>query len=231
MSSDIDVSLAKGHITSYFNPVVWEQMKGMAESFVKSGAFPQGDNAAKLLVKMQAGFEMGMKPIEAIKSFYFVNGSLNIFGAAVIKRLREHGWTISYKDEPNKCTATISKGEETFTDVFTFEEAQKSGYTGYQNKLKQGWIEGANRNLKLRYGVISKMIKTYVPEVLGSAVDIAEIAEDAAIINTPILPESLDDNDPATDTQLDTLKNIGVDAPEGITKGQAKQLIIESTKE
>jgi hypothetical protein len=30
-----------------------------------------------------------------------------------MRRLREHGWKISYKDEPNKCTVTVSKGMRT----------------------------------------------------------------------------------------------------------------------
>jgi len=39
--------------------------------------------------------------------------------------------------------------------------------------------------MKLRYGVLSKIIKTYVPEVMGSAGDIAEIAEDYVIVEEP----------------------------------------------
>src|SRR5919199_247680 len=141
--------------TQFFDPVVWEQMKGMAQTFAASGALSRDDNAAKLVMKIQAGYEMGMKPIEAIKSFYFVNGVLNIFGAAVVRRLREHGWTIQYTDEPNKCTATIRKGAEEYTDTLTFEEAKQSGWTDAYGKLKAGWFEGANRKLKLRYGVTS----------------------------------------------------------------------------
>ena len=220
--------------TNFFDPVVWEQMKGMAEVFKASGAFPAEDNAAKLLVKMQAGREMGMTPIESVKSFYFVKGTINIFGAAAQRRLREHGWNIKYKDEPNKCTAEIfnEKGEK-YTDSLTFEEAEKSGWTKGTYGLKPGWMEGANRKLKLRYGVISLLIKTYVPEVLGSAVDIAEVAMDAAPVYEAYknqLPAMPDGNQPATEAQIATIEAIDpLVHPINITRQEARDLLIELT--
>lgn len=194
--------------TNYFDPIVWQQMKGMADTFKNSGALKSDENASTLVMKIQAGYEMGMKPIESIKSFYFVNGTLNIFGAAVVRRLREHGWQINYQDKQNKCTAIVKKGDEIYSDSLTFEEAKQSGWVESYGKLKPGWLQGANRKLKLRYGVISMLIKTYIPEVLGSAVDIAEVAMDAA----PLYEEkqanvvtNAHDNDPITDAQKKTI--------------------------
>lgn len=173
---------AKAVQTQFFNPTVWEQMKGMANTFAQSGALPPDTNAARVLMSIQAGYEMGMKPIESIKSFYFVNGTINLYGAAVIRRLREHGWKIEYKDESgDSCTAIVSNDDENISDSFTFKEAEQSGWTKNKyGQLKPGWLAGANRRLKLRYGVISKIIKTYLPEVLGNATDIAEVAIDVA---------------------------------------------------
>lgn len=177
----------------------FNQLIDMGTAMIKSGALPKSDNAYTIAIKLLAGREMGMGPIEAIKSFYFVNGVLNIFGAAVTRRIREHGFIISYKDEINKCTAIISKGEEKYEETFTYEEAHKSKWTTtfkkgpdgkyikdangkYTEVLKPGWYEGINRRTKLRYGALSMIIKTYIPEVMGSAVDIAEIAEDTKTV-------------------------------------------------
>jgi len=221
--------------TTFFNPVVWEQMKGMATTFASSGALSKDDNAARLVMKIQAGYEMGMKPVESIKSFYFVNGVLNIFGAAVIRRLREHGWHIEYKDELDKCTATITKGDESYTDSLTFAEAEASGWTKSSYGLKPGWLAGINRKLKLRYGVTSSIIKTYVPDVLGSAVDIAEVAMDTVpLYETPALQPTADDDEPATDAQKATAKGIadkkGLEVDiEHLTKGQFKKIVVETT--
>lgn len=163
----------------FYNLAKWEVMKKMADDMVKSGALPRGDNAYTVMMKMQAGREMGLKPIESIKSFYIVNGVLSIFGDAVIRRLREHGYKVlPYKEADNTCTATIEKDGEKYSETFTFEEAEKSGWTKSSSGLKPGWILGINRRRKLRYGAMSTLIKTYVPEVLGAASDIAEVAED-----------------------------------------------------
>lgn len=224
-----DLSISPKDITTkYFDPVIWNQMRGMAETFKASGALPPEENAMKLIMKMQAGYEMGMSPIESIKSFYFVNGAINIFGSAVIRRLREHGWSIEYDEtKPNACTATVTKGEESYSDTFKYEDAEKSGWT-YGNK--PGWKEGANRINKLRYGVISKIIKTRIPEVLGSAVDIAEIAEDYHTVedrySAQIAPIIEEQSQPATPAQLETYKAMGgILEDREYTFGEIKHLI------
>lgn len=214
-------------VTDYFDPTIFGQMRVMSQSFVKSNALPSNENEYTLLMKLQGGYEMGMKPLEAIKSFYFVNGAMNLFGSATMRRLREHGWRMNFKDEPNKCTATITKDDEEYTDTLTFEEADKSGWVKDRNgRVKAGWYEGANRKLKLRYGVASMLIKTYVPEVLGSATDIAEIAMDYDLGNDAKV--SLDvpqGEEPATIQQVDTLTAMGIEIPEDLTREQATKLL------
>ena len=212
---------AKAIKTSFFDPVVWEQMKGMAETFKASGAFPETDNAARIMVKLQAGREMGMTPVESIKSFYFVKGTINVFGAAIIRRLREHGWVVTYKDELDKCTATITKGKERHSDSLTFKEAEESNWTKANGFLKAGWLPGANRKMKLRYGATSSLIKTYVPEVLGSAVDIAEVAMDATPVSEAYatqLPQIENGGQPATAEQISTLCNLDPDFKKEVHK-------------
>ena len=196
---------------NYFNPAVWEQMKTMAETFIQSRALPKGiQNAAQAIMVMQAGYEMGMKPLQAMQGLTIINGVITVFGKETIRRLREHGWDIEYQEKDNECTATVTKGDKKITDTLTFFQAQKSKWTNQYRKdatgaykkdengnliidLKAGWYEGANRINKLRYGVISKILKTYIPEVLGSASDIAEVAEDYVIEETPIEATTHDD--------------------------------------
>lgn len=167
--------------TSFLDPNVYLQLKALAQDFIKSGAIPAvWDTPAKVLVGLQTGAEMGMKPMEAMNSLYPVNGAINVWGKATARRLREHGWVIEYSDEtPDAVTATIRRGEEAYTETFSFAEAEASGYVrdGY-GKLKLGWREGVNRRKKLRYGVLSLLIATYVPEVLGSGVGVVEVSED-----------------------------------------------------
>lgn len=183
-----DIALARAEAaaltqTNVLDPVVYKQLKDMASDFVSSGVLPATlDKPEKVVIVLQAGYEMGMKPMESIQSLYIINGAVNVWGKALVRRLREHGWSLNYEDQPDSVTATIAKGEETYTETYTFDEANQSGYTkDSRGQVKIGWKEGINRKLKLRYGVLSLLVKTYVPEVLGAAADVAEIAQDYPI--------------------------------------------------
>lgn len=177
-------------VDSYLNPERWDQMEKLAKSLVQSGAFPKAiKNAHQALVVMQAGTEMGLKPMEAINGLSIINGVVSPWGKTTVKLLRNHGWSISYEASNERgggMTATVTKGEESYTDTLYYDQAVKSKWThSYKDGkqiLKVGWYEGANREMKLRYGVLSKIIKTYIPEVLGSLGDIAEVAEDYVIV-------------------------------------------------
>lgn len=221
----VDISQA----TSFLDPTQWAQMKSMSQDFVRSGALPEDDNAYTVLMKLQAGREMGMKPIESVKAFYFVNGSINIFGSALMRRIREHGWNIQYIDEPNKCVVKVERGDEKYEDSLTFEEAKASGWTHTSSGLKPAWREGANRKLKLRYGAVSLLIKTYIPEVLGSASDVAEVAMDydlELVEDTKTAKANVKNGDePATMKQIEVLEERGIEIPEDLTKKEAVKLM------
>src|SRR5258706_14862520 len=82
-NAELKNDLALSGQDTFYNIGTWEVMSRMANDMVKSGALPKGDNAYTVMMKMQAGREMGLKPVESIKAFYIVNGVLNIFGDAV----------------------------------------------------------------------------------------------------------------------------------------------------
>lgn len=199
--------------TSVMDPNEYIQIRALSRDFYQSEALPMGyNNQYKVMVAIQAGHEMGMTPLESISSFYFVNGQWSLWGKAVLKQARKHGWAITYQEADDSCTATIQKGDEKYSETFKFTDAEQSGYTkGRDGKLKFGWMPGMNRRLKLRYGAISVLIKTYIPEVLGSAAGVAEIDQDSAMESQStamITTDPANDDRPATDEQLGTIKNL-----------------------
>lgn len=165
--------------SALMDPNLYIQMKAMANDFIASKAVPQcWQSAAQVLVGLQTGLEMGMAPMEAMNSLYVVNGAINVWGKATTRRLIEHGYRIEYTDETQEsCTATVTRGDEKYTETMTFQDAIDSGYTTRQQP-KIGWRPGMNRRKKLRYGCLSLIISTYIPQVLGSAAGIAEVSED-----------------------------------------------------
>ena len=175
--------------TSFMNPVVFQQMKLMANTMITSKALPSYiQNAAQVMVVFQAGWEMGLKPFESLQDLYILKGNVNFFGKSVGKQLRKHGWIIEQYQEVapdskqgGSCTATVTKKEtgEKYSDIMTFEEAVASGATvDSDGKLKPNWALGKNRTLKLRYNALDKIIRSYILEVYGVAQGIVEVNED-----------------------------------------------------
>lgn len=172
--------------TGIFNPVVYQQFKVMASDMAKAGALPKGLNADQALVIMQFGSELGIKPFTALQSIYIVNGKLTMWGSMVISRLTDAGFKIKYLDkvsdtpDENACEVTATRGDETYTEKYTFKMARLSGYTTSSQGEKIGWKAGTNRVLKLRYGAISMLLKTYLPHLLSGA-EIKEVWDDVGV--------------------------------------------------
>lgn len=166
--------------TIYMTPTIFQQMSIMSKKFFESKALPKYVlNEAQAVVIMQSGYEMGMQPMESFKSLYILNGNITIWGAAVTRRITLHGWEIDYQEKDNECTAILTKGRKKLQETVTFEEFEKSGSTkAGDGSIKANWAEGINRRTKLRYGALSLVIKTRIPEVMGVASEIKEVAED-----------------------------------------------------
>lgn len=115
-------------------------------------------NAANVLVALQTGAEMGLKPMQSLNSLYIVNGKIQIWGSSQVQLLKAHGWKIQIKEHTDKiCTITINNREgDEFTYSSTFEELP-AGSKAKSFAPKE----------KLYYHVISRLIRFYVPEVLG----------------------------------------------------------------
>ena len=220
--------------TGVMNPIEYAQVMLVSSNLIAGRAIPQGfQTKEQVFMAIMAGKEMGMGMIESLNSLYFVNGKINLYGAGLVARFRAAGWDIEYEDESDtKCTAVVSRttkqGTEEVKATFLFEDAEKSGYTKARDgKLKFGWYLGMNRKLKLRYGALNLVAKTYLPEVMGAVRGIVEIEEDATpngIINVP------QDDHPATSNQIEMIKKLNPDADlEGtqMTKSEAAVMISE----
>lgn len=177
------VKAIKTEKTDVMDPVAYAQMKQIAADMVASKSLPSTfTNAAQVNMALMAGREMGMTTMESLNDLYFVGGKLQIYGKATPAALRRAGWRIKkFEETEDSCTATVwnAKTDEEITDTFTFKDAELSGFTkDSRGQLKLGWRAGANRKRKLRYAVLSQIIHTYIPEVLGSVAGIGDYSED-----------------------------------------------------
>lgn len=168
--------------TTVMNPVEYEQMRIIANDMYSAGALPESyENAQQVLMAIQLGKQMGFNAVEAVQKGYYVNGRYQVWGSAMPLALRRHGWRFQFSNESDKSVSVklVHASGEVIEDTYTFQEAVSSGFTVDRGgRLKFGWKEGANRKRKLRYGVLSQVINTYLPEVLGGVADIAEYAQE-----------------------------------------------------
>lgn len=149
----------------FFSTDRLDKMVAMAEKFFKARCFGGNiQNAEQMLVIIQAGFEMGMQPVEALNSLYIVSGKITIYGAAMSKRLRVRGWNIQYEDSGSgqtaSCKVTITKGDETHTYTATAAELMLLNSKAFKFAPKE----------KIRWHALSRLIRFEVPEVLDAGI-------------------------------------------------------------
>jgi hypothetical protein len=162
----------KMDVAAHFQTDNVQLMLDMANQFFKAGCFGADvKNPQQAFVKIQAGKEMGMPPMEAMNSLYIVNGKITIWGSAMVKRLRESGWKIEYKEDEGSCTAIITKDGEKYEYTATKDEILKLNSRAFKFAPKE----------KLRYHAVSRLIRFNVPEILGCNMYAKEEAEDIRV--------------------------------------------------
>lgn len=175
------IDKAKSESHQWLNPETWRTMTIVAQTFVQSGAMPKSmDTVPKVIVALQAGKEAGMQPLEAINSFYFVNGKVNIYGEMAIAQVLRAGHKIKW-GECNATTAslTITRGDsgESMSATFTMEMARARGLTSNQVYTKYP------ENM-LKFKAFNSIAKFFVADALHG-VPIKEIEEAETIEEIP----------------------------------------------
>lgn len=132
-------------------PKNFGELMKYAEMIANSDMAP-GDykkNPGNVLVAIQMGAEVGLKPLQALQNIAVINGRPSIWGDAALALVQSHPEYDGIKEEGDekKATCTIKrKGEEPHTVTFTKEQAEKAGLWG-----KSGpWKTYPERMLQMR---------------------------------------------------------------------------------
>ena len=148
----------------------------IAEHFFRAKCFTSDiQNPEQAFIKIQAGAEMGMTPMRAMKGLCIIKGQVTVYGVETSRRLREHGWSLAYTDESAEgVTVTIKKGDEEYSYVVKRKDEkvlEKSQAMGFAPKQKMRWFG------------LAQLLKFNVPEVLNG-LTLAEEIDDL-----PSIPE------------------------------------------
>lgn len=135
----------------------WQTMGKMAQAFIQSGALPKVmENASRVVMALQAGYEAGIKPIEALNSFYFVNGKISMYGDTAIRQVLRAGHKVEWGIcDATTATVTITRGDTgaSMTSTFTMDEAKKRGM------VKDIWLKFPENMLKFKaFGMTARFV-------------------------------------------------------------------------
>lgn len=214
----------------FMDMVRWNTMQKMAQSFVQAGALPAAmNNANKVVMALQAGYEAGLKPIEALNSFYFVNGKIAMYGETVIRQVIRAGHKVKWgKCDGDSAEVTITRGDtgEAMTSSFTLAQARERGFLD-----KDGpWKKYPENMLKFR--AFSMTAKFICPDALmginiGEEIEAEVITQDgnrepikATVHAAPSRPATGGTRKPLKDVlaETDTQEEKPADEPEKADK-------------
>ncbi len=130
-----------------------ERAMKCAELIAKSSFCPKGmqDKPGDIVVALQMGQELGLKPMQALQNIAVINGRPSLWGDAMLAVCRAHADFEYIKEEYKidlkgwECRVK-RKNEPEVVQTFTEEEAKQAGLLG-----KPGpWIQYKKRMLQMR---------------------------------------------------------------------------------
>lgn len=112
------------------NLVIDEGMR-LGEIFSSAGVFPDIKSASQGYVKILAGRELGLSPMQSINSFYFVGGKMGITAntmAGLVKKSEKYDYIIEKHDDTECTIAFYSREDDVIgRSTFTIKDAAKAG--------------------------------------------------------------------------------------------------------
>lgn len=167
-------------------------IKGIANHFAESGFFKDAADVSKAFVKILAGQELGIGPMQSMSGFHVIQGktamSATLVGA-LIKRSGRYDYRVQVLDDQSCNLVFFENGEEVGQSSFSMSEAQTAGLTSNPTwkkfprnmLLSRALTNGARWFCPDVFGGA-----VYTPDELGAQVD----GETGEIIDAQILPDA-----------------------------------------
>ena len=137
--------------------------KQIAQAFYDSGIFKDVKSAAQTLVKIIAGREQGLSPIESMTAVYILDDKIcyltKVF-TAKIKKTKILDYRVKTSTEEICTIEFYENGELLGTSSYSIKQAAKAGLINKDNWRKYPQIMLYNR-------AVSMGIKLFMPQILG----------------------------------------------------------------
>jgi hypothetical protein len=156
-----------------------------AEIMSKSTIVPKNyqGKTGDILVAVQMGAELGLKPIQALQNIAVINGKPSVYGDGLLALVQAHhsfeDIQESFEDESNAAICTVKrKNQSSYTVRYTKIDAEKAGLW---NKIGP-WKQYPKRMLQMRARGFA--LRDKFADVLGGLIT-AEEAQDYPVDVTP----------------------------------------------
>jgi hypothetical protein len=139
--------------------------------------------AADILVAVQMGAELGLKPIQALQNIAVINGKPSVYGDALLALVQAHSsfedikeW---YDEKTNTAFCRVKRKNQTeHTVSFSAEDAKKAGLWG-----KSGpWTQYPKRMMQMRARGFA--LRDKFADALGGLITVEE-AQDYQVVDMP----------------------------------------------
>lgn len=157
---------------------VLKEPMALGEVFAASGIFKDVKTAAQAVVKILAGKELGLSPIEAMNSLYIVNDKIAVLTNTIASRMKKSGkydYKINKLDE-TECSITFlainGETKELGISVFTIKDAAKAGIVN-----KDNWKNYPRNMLFAR--AFSNGARWYCPDSFSSFHSVEELDDNS----------------------------------------------------
>lgn len=145
------VATTEGNVFGDLTPRTLDEAIKFAEIMSKSSIVPKDyqGNSGNILVAVQWGLELGLKPLQAMQNIAVINGRPTLWGDAVLALVRGSGLMESFEEvigEDEAVCRVKRKGEKEIERSFSMDDAKRAGLAG-----KGGpWQQYPKRMLQMR---------------------------------------------------------------------------------
>lgn len=159
-----------------FTPTSLKEAMEYAKVIAESELVPKDyrGKPGNVLVAVQMGMEVGLKPLQAIQNIAVINGRPSLWGDALLALIRAHESFESILEEQSDAQAICTvkrKGEPEKTVTFSMEDAKRAGLSG-----KEGpWRTYPKRMMQMRARAFA--LRDTWPDVL-KGISVAEEVND-----------------------------------------------------
>ena len=187
-----------------------------------AGLIPAETTQPQAMAIIQAGKEMGLQPLQSLRSMSFIRGRLTMSVQLQLAMAKQKGVKIvEMEEEEGYCKVTLQKDEEHITCTYTIEDAKKAGL------IRADGPYDKYRRQMLRWRAIGDCLRIISPDSIMGLLspEEAESIEPFSVAPQidkkdikPIVSSPQTKTKPAPQTETETSKDSGKRIVTGIEK-------------